>query len=61
MVESNIYSEKTNNYFTEIRKDLLDLIPHNKRNLTVLEVGSGDGSTLKYAIQNGYANKIHGF
>ena len=60
MVENSIYNDKNNSYFTEIRKDLLDLIPLNKRSLTVLEVGSGDGSTLKYAIKNGYANTIHG-
>ena len=47
-------------YFTNVRKELLELIPKNLKNGTVLEIGAGTGNTLLYAKQNGYAQNIYG-
>jgi len=55
-----MYVTKTNNYFKNIRKELLDLIPHQNRSGSILEIGAGSGATMIYAKQNGYAKKIYG-
>jgi SAM-dependent methyltransferase len=55
-----MYDEKFDGYFRNVRKELLDLIPKENRNGTMLEIGAGDGSTLLYAKKHGYAGKIYG-
>ncbi|UCN01130.1 class I SAM-dependent methyltransferase [Sulfurimonas sp. SWIR-19] len=55
-----MYEEKAEGYFRNVRKELLDLIPNQNRMGTMLEVGAGEGNTLFYAKENGYANKIYG-
>lgn len=55
-----MYETKTNNYFKNIRKELLDLIPQQNRNGSILEIGAGSGATMIYAKQNGYVKKIYG-
>jgi len=55
-----MYQDKKNIYFQNIRKELLELIPKEKQNGIVLEIGAGSGDTLLYAKHNGYAQKIYG-
>lgn len=55
-----MYDNKQENYFVNVRKDLLDLIPDENKNGTMLEIGAGEGNTLLYAKENNYANKIYG-
>jgi 2-polyprenyl-3-methyl-5-hydroxy-6-metoxy-1,4-benzoquinol methylase len=49
------YNEKDPNYFSNIRKDLVNLIAPNAKNLKVLEVGAAYGETLFYLKQIGIA------
>lgn len=55
-----MYETKANNYFKNIRKELLELIPKQNRGGSILEIGAGSGATMIYAKQKGYAKKIHG-
>jgi len=55
-----MYETKINNYFKNIRKELLDLIPQQNKSGSILEIGAGSGATMIYAKQNGYAKKIYG-
>ena len=50
----------TTTYFTNVRKELLDLIPTDLREGNVLEIGAGTGNTLVFAKENGYAKNIYG-
>lgn len=53
------YENKTSDYFTNIRKDLVSVI-ENRRGLKVLEVGAGFGETLFYLKQRGIASEAIG-
>lgn len=55
-----VYDTKTNEYFSRIRLDLLELIPKKYRNGNLLEVGAGSGNTLLFAKQNYYASSVSG-
>ncbi len=55
-----MYDEKDTNYFSNLRKELLDLIPIENKNGELLEIGAGNGSTLLYAKKNGYAKRVFG-
>lgn len=55
-----MYESKTNNYFENIRKELLDLIPQTNRHGSILEIGAGSGTTMIYAKNNDYAKYIYG-
>jgi len=55
-----MYDEKNEIYFDNVRKDLLDLIPDDNKNKTILEIGAGGANTLIYAKKNGYAQNIYG-
>lgn len=55
-----MYDTKQLEYFSNIRLDLLELIPNKYRNGNVLEVGAGSGDTLLFAKQNRYASKVTG-
>lgn len=59
-MREKLYSEKVDNYFTNVRRDVIDLIPKEKKNINMLEIGAGDGSTLIYCKKNGYAKSITG-
>ena len=54
-----MYNTKTEDYFTNIRLPLLELIPIANRNGTILEIGAASGDNLIYAKNNGYAKKIY--
>ncbi|WP_455755654.1 class I SAM-dependent methyltransferase [Sulfurimonas sp.] len=54
------YKDKDDEYFLNIRKELLDMIPLELRNGNILEIGAGEGNTLVYAKENGYAKEIYG-
>ena len=44
-----MYDEKEQNYFKNVRTELLELIPDENKNGTMLEIGAGGGNTLLYA------------
>lgn len=54
------YDTKLENYFTNVRLDLLNLIPEKNRLGTLLEIGAGSGNTLLFAKANGFAIKTVG-
>lgn len=54
------YNEKATDYFSNIRKDLINLIDPNVRNLKILEVGAAYGETLFYLKQKGIAQEVVG-
>ena len=51
MNESQLYEVKSNDYFDEVRGDILSLLPRKINRL--LEIGCGSGNTLNY-IKNKY-------
>lgn len=55
-----MYEEKSINYFQNVRKELLDLIPLENRKGNMLEIGAGGGNTLIYAQENNYAEHVSG-
>lgn len=55
-----MYDTKQFGYFSNVRLDLLELIPKKYRNGNLLEVGAGSGGTLLFAKQNRYASKVTG-
>jgi 2-polyprenyl-3-methyl-5-hydroxy-6-metoxy-1,4-benzoquinol methylase len=54
------YNEKAPDYFSNIRKDLINLIDANAKDLKILEVGAAYGETLYYLKQNGIAAEVVG-
>jgi 2-polyprenyl-3-methyl-5-hydroxy-6-metoxy-1,4-benzoquinol methylase len=54
------YNEKAQDYFSNIRKDLINLIDANAKDLKILEVGAAYGETLYYLKQNGIAAEAVG-
>ena len=54
------YKSKKDYYFSNVRKEILDLIPAKNSNANMLEIGAGSGDTLLYAKQNAYAKYISG-
>lgn len=55
-----MYDEKESGYFSTVRIELLNLIPQENRNGTILEIGAASGETLLYAKKHNYAEKIYG-
>lgn len=51
----NYYLEKETDYFTNIRKDVLAVLPE-KKGMKVLEIGCGGGNTLVYLKETGLAS-----
>ena len=52
--------EKKYIYQQQPRKELLELIPLENRNGSMLEIGAGAGDTLLYAKENSFARDIYG-
>jgi 2-polyprenyl-3-methyl-5-hydroxy-6-metoxy-1,4-benzoquinol methylase len=53
------YSVKTENYFSNVRRDIISLIP-DKPDQKILEVGAGAGHTLLYIKENQIASEVMG-
>lgn len=47
-------------YFKNIRHELLAMIPESLKNGNLLEIGAGSANTLVYAKENGFAQKVYG-
>lgn len=57
------YRRKDEGYFTNTRKDIGELLPPRSTmvgTLRVLELGCGDGATLHWLRQSGYADQTWG-
>ena len=52
------YSTKENAYFTRVRLDILPLLPSYSE--SVLEIGCGNGATLRYLKEQGLCKQVHG-
>ena len=55
----NLYNEKSKQYFSNVRYDLIKLLPNVKLN-SVLEVGAGGGDTILKIKEMGLAQKVTG-
>jgi 2-polyprenyl-3-methyl-5-hydroxy-6-metoxy-1,4-benzoquinol methylase len=55
----NKYKQKERAYFTNVRHDIISLIP-NKPDLKILEVGAGGGDTLMAIKERGLASEVIG-
>lgn len=55
-----MYEDKRTNYFSNIREDLIALIPKAFRACNVLEIGCGNGATLKKLKEIGIAGTTTG-
>jgi len=55
----NYYSVKGENYFSNIRKDIISLVPKNP-DQKILEIGAGAGNTLLYIKENHLAREVMG-
>ena len=52
------YSTKETTYFTRVRMDILPLLPAFSE--SVLEIGCGNGATLRYLKEAGLCKQVHG-
>jgi len=52
------YSTKETAYFTRVRLDILPLLPSYSE--LVLEIGCGNGATLRYLKEQGLCKQVHG-
>lgn len=55
-----LYQNKKLDYFSNVRVDVVSLIK-DERNLNILEIGGGAGSTLLFLKNEGIASEIHLF
>jgi len=54
---SNLYDEKTDEYFSRARIEIAPLLPESSgRPLRVLEIGCSEGHTLEWLKKTGYSN-----
>lgn len=58
---NNIYIDKPDEYFSNVRRDLISFIGNNNKGSIVLEVGAGSGATLLELKKSGIASKIYGY
>lgn len=58
MSKTELYQKKDRDYFSNIRWNIIDLIPEG--NHRILDIGCGDGGTLKKLKELGKANEIFG-
>lgn len=58
-MNKNHYAVKEKEYFSNIRKDVISLIPSNP-NQKILEIGAGGGNTLLYIKENKMAAEVMG-
>jgi len=55
----NLYREKADDYFSNVRTELIELVPRNAEN-RVLEIGAGNGATLIQLKAMGLALEVVG-
>jgi 2-polyprenyl-3-methyl-5-hydroxy-6-metoxy-1,4-benzoquinol methylase len=55
----NLYEQKRDEYFLNIRRDLVSFIPQNPDN-RILEIGAGGGDTLVHIKKAGLAREVMG-
>jgi 2-polyprenyl-3-methyl-5-hydroxy-6-metoxy-1,4-benzoquinol methylase len=58
-MNTKYYSVKKGNYFSNVRRDIISLIPDNPGQ-KILEVGAGTGNTLLYIKENRLAAEVMG-
>jgi len=58
---NNIYNDKPEEYFSNVRRDLISFIGNDHKGSIVLEVGAGSGATLLELKKTGIASKIYGY
>lgn len=56
---SELYKTKSNRYYGGARVDFIDILPQNP-NAFLLEIGSGNGDTSEYALQQKKCGKCYG-
>ena len=54
------YEEKQEDYYSNVRYDLLTLLPKDSKNLKFLEIGAGYGATLSFLKKEGIASEVVG-
>lgn len=54
------YEEKQEDYYSNVRHDLLTLLPKDAKNLRILEIGAGYGATLSFLKKEGIASEVVG-
>lgn len=54
------YEDKDQSYYANVRTDLLSLLPDSYRDIKVLEIGAGSGSTLAYLKAENIADEVMG-
>lgn len=52
------YEEKQEDYYSNVRHDLLTLLPKDSKNLKILEIGAGYGATLSFLKKQGIASEV---
>ena len=55
---SNLYKLKKSDYFSNVRSEIINLLPHFSEK--VLDIGCGDGATLDWIRSLGKCNKTYG-
>jgi 2-polyprenyl-3-methyl-5-hydroxy-6-metoxy-1,4-benzoquinol methylase len=58
-MNTKYYSVKTEDYFSNLRQDVISLIPENPGQ-KILEIGAGAGNTLLYIKEQGIAAEVMG-
>ncbi|MEP6747749.1 MAG: class I SAM-dependent methyltransferase [Bacteroidota bacterium] len=59
MMNKNYYSVKEDAYFSNIRMDIISVLPVNPQQ-KILEIGAGSGNTLSYIKENKMAAEVMG-
>mgnify|MGYP006076941207 FL=1 len=54
------YEDKEQEYYKNVRLDLLSLLPSSSKGLKVLEIGAGYGATLSYLKEKNIAEEVVG-
>ena len=54
------YEEKEGDYYSNVRHDLLTLLPTDSKNRRFLEIGAGYGATLSFLKKQGIASEVVG-
>lgn len=58
IIKENLYKQKSNSYFSNVRKEIFSLLPHYCEN--ILDLGCGNGSTLAWIKEKGMCKNTYG-